>query len=99
MFGGNGGLHGFIIGNPKYIEGPKGLGGLGGLCGFEPLLLGSNAYLTKIMSTFLGIFVCTLTSYVPFGVWGLNLIPTTIWVGAVTNGVLVIVIIDRGIAT
>jgi hypothetical protein len=27
LFGGNGGLHGFTIGNPKY---PGGLGGLGG---------------------------------------------------------------------
>jgi hypothetical protein len=94
MFGGNGGLHGFIIGNPKYIEGAKGLGGLGGLGGFEPPPLGSNAYLAKIMSTFLGIFVCTLTSYVPLGVWGLNLIPTTIWAGVVTNGVSVTVTID-----
>jgi hypothetical protein len=36
MFSGNDGLHGFIIGNPKHLEGPRGHGGLGG---FEPPLL------------------------------------------------------------
>jgi hypothetical protein len=36
MFGGNGGLPKFPIGNPKYLE------GLGGPSGFEPPLLGSN---------------------------------------------------------
>jgi hypothetical protein len=66
MFGGNGGdLHGFIVGNPKYIEGPRGPRGFGG-SKLPPL--GFNAYLAKIVSTFLGIFVCTLTSYVPLGV-------------------------------
>jgi hypothetical protein len=30
MFGGNGSLPGFTIGNPKYPRGPGGLGGLGG---------------------------------------------------------------------
>jgi hypothetical protein len=27
MFGGNGGLFGFTIDNPKYLEGPRGPGG------------------------------------------------------------------------
>jgi len=48
-------LFGSIIGNPKYLDGPRGHGGLGG---FEPPPLGSNGYLVKIMSTSLG----TLTS-------------------------------------
>jgi hypothetical protein len=51
------------------------------------------------MSTSLDIFVCTLTSCVSFGVWGLDLILTTIWVSYVTNGASVIITIDRGIAT
>jgi len=36
LFGVNGGLPGFTIGNPKYLGGPSGLGG------FELPLLGSN---------------------------------------------------------
>jgi hypothetical protein len=31
LFGGNGNLPRFTIGNPKYLEGLGGLGGLGGL--------------------------------------------------------------------
>ncbi len=73
----------FIIGNPKHL---KGLGGLGALGGFEPPPLGSNGCPTKILSTFMGIFVCTSTSSITFGIWGLNFIPTTIWAGAITNG-------------
>jgi hypothetical protein len=46
MFGGNGGLLGLIIGNPKY---------LGSLGGFEPPPPRSNGCLTKILSTSLGI--------------------------------------------
>jgi hypothetical protein len=30
VFGGNGGLHGFTINNPKYFGGLRGLGGFGG---------------------------------------------------------------------
>jgi hypothetical protein len=39
MFGGNGGLHGFTISNPKYPGGPR---GPGGLSGFELLPLRFN---------------------------------------------------------
>jgi hypothetical protein len=35
LFGGNGGLLGFTIGNLKYPKSPRGFGGFGG---FEPLL-------------------------------------------------------------
>jgi hypothetical protein len=62
MFGGNDGLLGFIIGNPKYLGGPIGLGG------FKPLPPISNGCLTKILSTSLGISVRTLTSFVSFRV-------------------------------
>jgi hypothetical protein len=65
MFGGNGGLLGFIIGNPKYLKGSRGLGGLGKS---EPPPLGSNGCLAKILSTSMGISVCTSTSYVSLGV-------------------------------
>jgi hypothetical protein len=65
LFGGNGGLLGFIIGNPKY---PDRFGGLGGLGGFKPPPLGLNGCLAEILSTSLGTFVCTLTSCVSFGV-------------------------------
>jgi hypothetical protein len=74
MFGGNGGLLGFIIGNPKYLGGPTGLGG------FEPLPPIFNGCLTKNLSTSLGIYVCTLTSFVSFRVKGLVLILIIIWV-------------------
>jgi hypothetical protein len=83
LFGGNGGLPRSIIGNPKYLDGPRSHGGPGGS---EPPLLGSNGCLVKILSTSLGIFICTLTS-VSFGVWGLDLILTIVWASAVTNGV------------
>ncbi len=65
MFGGNGGLLGFIIGNPKYLDG---FGGLGGLGGFKPPPLGLNGCLVEILSTSLGTSVCTLTNCVSFGV-------------------------------
>jgi len=39
LFGDNGGLLGFTIGNPKY---PRGIGCLSGPGRFEPPLLGSN---------------------------------------------------------
>jgi hypothetical protein len=66
MFGGNGGLFGFTISNPKYLEG---LGGHGGL---DPPL-GSNGCPRKIMSTFLGISICMLPRSIPLGVWIQNL--------------------------
>jgi hypothetical protein len=44
MFGGNGGLLEFIIGNPKYLEGHGGLGGHGG---FKLLLPRFNGYPAK----------------------------------------------------
>jgi hypothetical protein len=43
---------------------------------------------------FLGIFVCTLMSSVPLGVWGLDFIPTIVWVSVITNGALINVTID-----
>jgi len=38
------------------------------------------------MSISLGIFVCILTRFVPLGVYGLDLIPTMVWVGVIVNG-------------
>ncbi len=90
MFGGNGGLLGFSIGNPKYLGGPN---------GFEPPPLGSHGWLTKTLLTFLGMSSCKLTSYVPFWMCGLDMIPTTICTSANTNGSLVTIIINIGINT
>jgi hypothetical protein len=42
--------------------------------------------LAKIMSISLGIFVCILTRFVPLGVYGLDLIPTMVWIGVIVNG-------------
>jgi hypothetical protein len=53
MFGSNGGLLRFIIGSPKYFK------GFGGHVGPKPPPFGSNGRPTKIMSTSLGIFLCT----------------------------------------
>jgi hypothetical protein len=70
---------------------------------FEVLVVsvGLSLFLLDIMAMeqrscppLLGIFVCTLTSFVPLGVWGLDLIPTTVWVGIVTNGTLITITID-----
>jgi len=68
VFGGNGGLPRFINSNPQYFEGFRGPSGLGGPGVFEPPPLGSNGYLVKTLSTFVGIFVCTLTSCVSLGI-------------------------------
>jgi hypothetical protein len=46
------------------------------------------------MFTSLGISYCKLTNLIHLGICGMDLIPTTICVGANTNGVSVIVIID-----
>jgi hypothetical protein len=89
LFGGNGGLLKFIIGNPKYL---KGFGGLGGPSGFEPLLPRFNGCQTKIMFTSMSISVCTLTSCL--GVWGLDLKLIIIWADIVTNGALVTITIN-----
>jgi hypothetical protein len=75
LFGGNGGWPRSIIGNPKYPKSPRGLNGP------DPLLFGFDGYPTKTLFTSLGIFVCTLTSYVPLGMWGLDLIPIIIYMG------------------
>ncbi len=90
MFGDNGGLPRFTIGNPKYPEGLRCL---------DPLPHGFNGCPTKILSTCLGISICTFTRFVPLGVYGLEIIPTIIWAGVVVNGTLVTVTIDWGIAT
>jgi hypothetical protein len=82
---------GFIIGNSKYLKGPRGLGGPSGL---DPLHPGSDGQSTKIIFASLGIFVCTFTSSIPLGVCGLDFIPTTICVSVVINGVSIIVTID-----
>jgi hypothetical protein len=54
LFGSNGGMLRFIIGNTKYLKGPRGLGGPGGS---KPPPLGFSDYLTKILSTSLGIYM------------------------------------------
>jgi hypothetical protein len=64
------------------------------LVGLIHLLLNLMVNQQKKLFTSLGIFVCTLTSFVPLGVWGLNFIPTIVWVGAVTNGISVTITID-----
>jgi hypothetical protein len=84
MFGGNGGLPKFIINIPKYLEG---FGSPGGPNGFKPPPPRFNGYLAKILSTSLGISICTLISCVLLGIWCLDLILTTVWAGAITNGV------------
>jgi len=40
-----------------------------------------------------------LTSSIPFGVYGLNFIPTMVWASAIVNGALVTITIEWGIAT
>ncbi len=79
-----GGLVGFTIGNPKYLEGPS------GPSGHDPLPLGSDGRPTKIPSTSLGIFVCIFIRSVPLEVFGMDLIPIMVrGVGVVVNGALV----------
>jgi hypothetical protein len=58
------------------------------------LLFGFDGCLAKTLFTSLGIFVCTLTSYVPLGLWGLDFIPTIIWASVITNGASTTVTID-----
>jgi hypothetical protein len=65
-------LPGFTIGYPKYPGSPSGLGG------YEFLPLGSNGQLAKTLFTFLGMFSCKLTKYVPLGICGLYLILTIV---------------------
>jgi hypothetical protein len=79
LFGGNGGLPGFTISNKKYLEGFESLSGP------DPPL-GSDGCPTKILSTFLGIFVCMFTKFSPLGICGLNLIPMMVWAGVIVNG-------------
>ncbi len=81
----------FTISNPNYLEGLEGPSGIGGLDVPPPRFDGRP---TKILSTSLGIFVCILARFVPFGVCGLDLIPTMIWIGVVVNGVSIIVTIE-----
>jgi hypothetical protein len=78
LFGGNGGLLGFAIGNPKYLGGPSGLGG------FEPVFRGSNG-LIKTLFTFLGISLCKFTNFIPLGVCGMDLATSIVWTCADTN--------------
>jgi hypothetical protein len=66
MFGGNGGMPRFTIGNPKYLGSPS---------GSNPPFPKFDGYRTKKLFTFLGISTCTLTSSVPLGIYGLDLIP------------------------
>jgi hypothetical protein len=77
MFGGNGGILGFTIGNTKYPKGPL---------GSNPPPPRSDGSPTKIMSNFLGISICILTRSVPLGVYGLDFIPVMVWVGVIVNG-------------
>jgi len=46
------------------------------------------------MFTSLGLFSCKLTNFVPLGVYGLDLTPSTIWISVDTNGVSIIIIIN-----
>jgi len=94
LFGGNGGLLGFSIGNPKYPAGLESLGGLGGLGGHDPPPPGFNGFPTKIKSTSLGISVCMLTRFVPLKVCGLNFILGMVWASVVINGASIIVTIE-----
>jgi hypothetical protein len=88
LFGGNGGFLRFTISNPKYLGGPS------GPSGSELPPLGSNGRLVEILFTSLSISSCKFTNYVPFGVCGLDLTPSTIWISVDTNKASIIVIID-----
>jgi hypothetical protein len=48
---------------------------------------------------FVGISLCKFTNFVPLGICGLDLTPSTIWTSVDTNRASVTVIIDLGIAT
>ncbi len=96
MFGGNDGLLRSTIGNPKYLGGPGGLGGLGGLDMPPPEF---NGFQAKILSIFLGIFVCMLARFVPLRIYGLDFILRMVWASAVVNGDSIIVTKEWGIAT
>jgi hypothetical protein len=80
---------GFTIGSPKYLEGLDGPNP-------PPKFDGCP---TKNLSTFLGIFVCILTRFIPLGVCGLDFTLVMVWVGVIVNGASVTVIIEWGIAT
>jgi hypothetical protein len=71
---------GFIISNPKQLE------GLGGFGNHGPPPPRFDGCLTKILSTSLGIFACMLIRSIPLGVCGLDFIPTTLWANHATNG-------------
>jgi hypothetical protein len=94
--GGNGGLPKFTIGNPKYFGGPRGHGGHGG---FEPPPLNLMGDLAKKLFTSLGISSCKLTNFVPLGVCGMDLTPSTIWIGVDINGTSITIITYWGITT
>jgi len=49
---------------------------------------------TKFMFSFLGIFICMLTRYVPLGVCHLDLMLVMVWASAIVNGALVIITIE-----
>ncbi len=85
MFGGNGDLFGFVNGNPKY---PRGLGGS------EPPLPRFDGWLAKKLFTFRGIFSCKPINFVPLGVCGLDLTPSTLWTSVDTNRASITIIID-----
>jgi len=62
LFGGNGGLLGFMIGNPKYLGGP---GGLSGPSGSKLPFLRFDGWLTKTLFTTLGISSCNSQTMFP----------------------------------
>ncbi len=87
-FGGNGGMPGCTIGNPKY------LGNHGGPSGYKSPPPWSNGWLVKTLFTSLGKSSCKFTNFVPLEVCSLDIIPPTILIGVDTNGALITVIID-----
>jgi hypothetical protein len=94
-----GGLVGFTIGNPKYLEGLGGPNGPSGPSGLDRPPPRFNGCPTKILPTFLGIFVCILTRHVPLEIYGLDFILIMVCVRVVVNETLVAIAIEWYIAT
>jgi len=75
MFGGNGGLLGVTIGNPKYPRGPGGLSGHGG---YESPPSRFNDLLAKTMFTSPVYIFMQTQKFFFFGVCVLGLTPSTV---------------------
>ncbi len=63
-------------------------------CLDSPLATQNNGWFAKTLFTPMGISSCKLTNFVPLGVCGLDLTPSTIWTSGNINKTLVTIIID-----